>query len=91
MPEQMWHVIAHIKQQFGQIVCGFGDFTQLKPVNEEHVDVRNSWIVKYVFGKKKKILCEFKHIHRFNKRKLLQDDYTCANGENIEFNDYTKE
>ena len=88
IPEQMWNVIAHVKRQFGFIVCGFGDFKQLKPVNEEHIDFRNSWIVRYVFGNN---LCELKHIHRFNESKLLQDAYKCANGENIEFNDYTKE
>ena len=36
--EQMWNAIAHIKQQFGFIFCGFGDFKQLKPTNEEHID-----------------------------------------------------
>ena len=30
--EQMWNVIAHIKQQFGFVFVGFGDFKQLKPV-----------------------------------------------------------
>ena len=33
--EQMWNVIAHIKQQLGFIFCGFGDIKQLKPINEE--------------------------------------------------------
>ena len=84
----MWNVIAHVKQQFGFIFCGLGDFKVLKPVNEEHIYFRNSWIVKYVFGNN---LCELKHIHRFNESKLLQDAYKCANGEHIEFNDYTKE
>ena len=40
--EQMLNVIAHIKQQFGFIFCGFGDFKQLEPINEEHVDFLNS-------------------------------------------------
>ena len=30
-------------------------------------------------------------MHRFNENKLLQDAYKCANGERIEFSDYTKE
>ena len=88
IPEQMWNVIAHVKQQFGFIFCGLGDFKQLKPVNEEHTDFRNSWIVKYVLGDN---LCELKHTHRFNENRLLQDAHKCANGENNEFNDYTME
>ena len=88
IPEQMWDVIAHVKQHFGFIFCGFGDVKQLKPVNEEQIYFRNSWIVKYVFGNN---LCELKHIHRFNESKLLQDAYKCANGDNMLFNDYTKE
>ena len=86
--EQMWNIIAHVKKLFGFIFCGFGDFKQLKPVNEEHIDFLNSWIVKYVFNNN---LCELTEVHRFNESKLLQDAYTCANGGNIEFNDYTQE
>ena len=53
--QQMWNVIAHIKQQFGFIFCEFGDFKQLKPINEEHIDSLNNWIVKYIFNTN---LCE---------------------------------
>ena len=87
IPEQMWNVIAHIKQQFGRICCGFGAFKQLKPVKQEHINFRNSWIDKYVFGKN---LCELKHIHRFNESKVLQGAYKYDNGEHIGFYDYTK-
>ena len=86
--KQMWNIIAHVKKLFGFIFCGFGDFKQLKPVEEEHIDFLNSWIVKYVFNNN---LCELTEVHRFNESKLLQDAYTCANGGNIEFNDYTQE
>ena len=55
--EQMWNSIAHIKRLFGFVFCGFGDFKQLKPVNEEHIDCLNSWIFKYMFNNK---LCELK-------------------------------
>ena len=41
----MWDIIAHVKKLFGFIVCGFGDFKQLKPVNEEDLDFINSWVV----------------------------------------------
>ena len=44
----MGNVIAHIKQQFGFLFCGFGDSKQLKPVNEEHIGFLNSWIAKYI-------------------------------------------
>ena len=86
--EQMWNIIAHVKKLFGFTFCGFGDFKQLKPANEEHIGFRNSWIVKYMFNNN---LCELKEVHRFSESKLLQDAYKCANGESIEFNDYTKE
>ena len=33
--EQMWNVIAHIKQQVGFVFVGSGDFKQLKPAGEE--------------------------------------------------------
>jgi hypothetical protein len=84
----MWNVIAHIKQQFGFVFAGFGDFKQLKPVGEEHIDFKHSWIVKYVFNN---TICELTDIHRFDDSKLLQDAHKCANGESIDFDDYTKE
>jgi len=86
--EQMWCVIAQIKQQLGFIFVGYGDFMQLKPVGEDHIDFRNSWIVKYVFNNN---ICELTEVHRFNDSKLLQDAYKCAYGEQIQFDDYTKE
>ena len=86
--EQMWNIIAHVKKLFGFTFCGFGDFKQLKPANEEHIGFLNSWVIKYTFNNN---LCELKEVHRFNESKLLQDAYKCANGESIEFNDYTKE
>ena len=86
--EQMWCVIAQVKQQFGFIFVGFGDFMQLKPVGEDHIDFRNSWIAKYVFNNN---ICELTEVHRFNDSKLLQDAYKCAYGEQIQFDDYTKE
>ena len=86
--EQMWHVIAHIKQQFGFIFCGFGDFRQLKPINEEHIDFLNNWVVKYMFNND---LCELKEVHRSTECDLLQDAYKCGNDESIDFDSYTKE
>ena len=85
--EQMWNVIAHIKQQFGFVFVGFGDFKQLKPVGEEHIDFKHNWIVNYVFND---TICELTDIHRFDDSNLLQHAHECANGESIDFNDYTK-
>ena len=85
VPERIWSVLAHIKTQFGFVFIGYGDFKQLKPVNEEHIDFFNSWIVKYVFGGK---LCKLTTVHRFNDSQLLQDAYKCADGEKIEFDSY---
>ena len=47
--EQMWNIIAHVKKLFGFTFCGFGDFKQLKPVNEEHIGFLNPWVLKIYF------------------------------------------
>ena len=86
--EQMWNVIAHIKQQFGFVFVGFGDFQQLKPVGEEQIYFKHSRSVNYVFNN---TTCELADIHRFDDSRLLQAAHKCANGESIEFDDYTKE
>ena len=36
-------------------------------------------------------MCELTQVHRFNDSKLLQDAYRCANGDDINFDDYTKD
>ena len=82
--EKMWNVIAHIKERFGFIFVGFGDFKQLKPIGENEIDFKNSWIVKHVFGNN---LCELTKVHRFKDDTLLQDAYKCSNGDAIDFND----
>ena len=38
--ERMWCVIAQIKQLFGFVFIGYGDFKQLKPVLEDHIDFK---------------------------------------------------
>ena len=75
--EKMWNVIAHIKNRFGFIFVGFGDFKQLKPIGEDEIDFKNSWIVKHVFSNN---LCELTEVHRFKDNTLLQDAYKCSNG-----------
>ena len=73
---------------FGLTFCGLCDFKQLKPVSEERIDFLNSWIVKYMSNNR---LCELNEGHRCNDNRLLQDAYTCVNGESIEPNDFTHE
>ena len=34
----LWNVIAHVKRQYGFIFIGCGDWKQLTPVDEEHLD-----------------------------------------------------
>ena len=55
---------------------------------KKHIHFKSSWIVKYVFNN---TICELIAIHRFDDSKLLQDAHKCANGESIDFNNYTKE
>ena len=86
--EKIWHVLAQIKQQFNFIFVGFGDFKQLKNRNEEHIDFKNSWIVKYIFNNN---LIELTKIHRFKDNELLKDAYACSDGKNIDFTTYSKQ
>ena len=46
--ERIWCILCHLKKGFDFIFIGFGDSMQLKPVNEEHVDFKNSWLVKHL-------------------------------------------
>ena len=74
-----------IKKEFGFGFIGFGDFKQLRPVGEEHVDFENTWLVKNLFNNNR---CHLQTVHRFNENKLLQDAYDCANGKRIDFKRY---
>ena len=35
--ENIWCILYHLKKGFNFIFIGFGDFMQLKPINEEHI------------------------------------------------------
>jgi hypothetical protein len=82
---EIWNVIAQIQEQFEFIIIGFGDWAQLPPVNEEHIDFSNAWIVNKIFNGNR---CELEYIHRFNDSHLKQDTNKCRNGEKIDFNKY---
>ena len=83
--ERIWCILCHLKKQFNFIFIGFGDFQQLKPIHEEHIDFENSWSVKHLFNNN---CCHFKTVHRFGDNKLIQYAYDCANGKLIDFKRY---
>ena len=83
--EIIWCTLCHLKKQFNFIFIGFGDFQQFKPINEEHIGFKNSWLVKHLFNNN---CCHLKTVHRFDDNKLLQDAYDCANGKLIDFKRY---
>ncbi len=87
IPSKMWCVLAYIKIQYGFIFIGFGDFKQLKPVKEEHIDIQSLRVVKELFNYTR---CELKTIHRFNDCELLRDAYKCSNGECVDTSKYGK-
>jgi hypothetical protein len=86
IPLGLWGVLAHIKYEFGFIFIGFGDWKQLKPVNENSIDFKNLQIIKYLFDYKH---CVLTKVHRFEDDDgLLQDAHDCANGDPIDFARY---
>ena len=83
--ERIWCILCHLKKEFNFVFIGFGDFKQLKPVNEEHIGFQNSWLVKHLFNNNN---CKLTKVHRFDENKLLQDAYDCAYGKSIDFKRY---
>ena len=83
--ERIWCILCHLKKQFNFIFIGAGDFMQIKPRGEEHIDFQNSYILKYLFNNNS---CRLTIIHRFKDNKLLQDAYDCAYGKSIDFKRY---
>ena len=85
---QLWCILSHIQEQYGFVFIGFGDFKQLKPVKEEHIDFQTLTIVKRLFNYTR---CELKTVYRFDDNELLQDAHACANGERIDLSKYGKQ
>ena len=83
--ERIWCILCNLKKEFNFVFIGFGDFMQLKPVNEEHIDFQNSWLVKHLFNNN---TCKLTKVHRFDENKLLRDACDCAYGKSIDFNGY---
>ena len=88
IPSWIWNILAHIKREYGFIFIGCGDWKQLAPVEEEHIDFENSWIVKYVFSRN---LYQLTKVWRFNENELLQDAYAASNGDAIDFTKYNNQ
>ena len=82
----MEYVSTH-RKEYGFIFIGCGDWKQLAPVEEEHIDFENSWIVQYVFNNNS---YELTKVWRFSETHLLQDAYKASNGETIDFTKYGK-
>ena len=87
--ERIWCILCHLQKEFNFIFIGLGDFKQLKPINEEHTDLNNSWLVKHLFNNNK--CCQVTKVYRFDENKLLQDAYDCAGGKSIDFKRYGNE
>jgi len=85
IPSWLWNIIAHIKVQYGFVIIGCGDWRQLPPVDEEHIDFENSWIVNYIFNFNS---YELVKVWRFNESQLLQDAYSASKGYKIDFSRY---
>ena len=83
--ERIWCILCHLKKEFNFIFIGFGDFMQLKPVNEERIGFQNNWLVEHLFNNNS---CELTKVHRFDENKLAQDAYGCAYDERIGFKRY---
>ena len=65
--ERIWCTLCRLKKQFNFIFIGLCDFMQFKPVNEEHIDFQNSWLVKHLFNNNS---CQLTKAYRFNENKL---------------------
>ena len=82
VPSWIWNILAHIKREYGFIFIGCGDWKQLAPVEEEHLDFENSWIVKYLFSRN---VYQGMTIWRFNEDELLQGAHAVSDGGKIDF------
>ena len=85
IPSWMWDILSHIKRQHGFIFIGVGDWGQLPPVDEEDIELDQTWVVKYIFNTR---WYELTKNWRFNEDQLLQDSYKARMGQIIDFTWY---
>ena len=77
--------LMFLKNGINFIFIGFGDFMQLKPVNEERIDFENRWLAKHSYNNNS---CQLTKVYRFDENKLLQDAYAYAYGKSAGFKRY---
>ena len=85
IPSWIWNILAHMKYEHNFVIIGAGDWGQLPPVHEEHIDFESSWIVKYVFNY---TLYKLVEVKRTNDKDLLRDTRAIRNGDTINYATY---
>ena len=85
IPLWIWNMLSHLKEQHKFIFIGCGDWKQLAPPEEEHIEFGNLQIVKELFNYNSYELCKG---WRFNDNQLLQDAYNASNGKPIDYTTY---
>ena len=85
IPLWIWNLLSHLKEQHKFIFIGCGDWKQLAPPEEEHIEFENLQIVKELFHYNSYELCK---VWRFSDNKLLQDAYKASYGEAIDYTTY---
>jgi hypothetical protein len=86
IPSFIWNILAHIVSKYGFTIIGCGDWEQLPPVEEEHIDFKNTNIVKSIFKYKS---YELTKVWRFSEDELLQDAYRAVGGQDIGISKYS--
>ena len=81
----IWNMLSHLKEQHKYIFIGCGDWKQLAPPEEEHIEFENLQIVKELFNYNS---YERSKVWRFSDNELLQDAYKASNGKTIDYTTY---
>ena len=85
IPQWIWNMLSHLKRQHKFIFIGCGDWKQLAPPEEEHIDFENLQMVKELFNYNSYELCK---VWIFSDTELLQYAYKASNGEAIDYTTY---
>ena len=85
IPLWIWNILSHLKRQHKFIFIGCGDWKQLAPPEEEHIDFEDLQIVKGLLNYNS---YELWKVWRFDDNELLQDAYKASYGETIDYTTY---
>ncbi len=85
IPLWIWNILSHLKRQHQFIFIGCGDWKQLAPPEEEHIEFEDLQIVKELFNSNS---YELSKVWRFYDNELLQDAYKASKGEAIDYTTY---